>query len=290
MTLKRPLFMLSVAALGLGAVAAGAANPTATQKCEARKNNVAGEKAECLAKEHGKQALGKTPNFAKCELRFMNAFAKAEQVAGPGVCPTEGDAPAVKGVIDVCVGDVATALSGGTPVGCQQFPATGQTIVHRTGDDGDIQAGATLDYTDNGDGTITDNNTGLQWEKKSDDGTIHDKDTTYTWEDAFAVHVATLNTDQFAGHTDWRLPNARELVSIVNSQNFNPSVSPAFNTNCVANATVLTGSCTSSFYWSSTSFAFNPDVAWVDIFSFGGVTAINKHADIIHVRAVRGGL
>jgi hypothetical protein len=69
------------------------------------------------------------------------------------------------------------------------------------------QAGATLDYTDNGDGTITDNDTGLQWEKKSDDGTIHDKDNTYTWEDAFAVHVATLNAEEFAGHTDWRLPN-----------------------------------------------------------------------------------
>ena len=40
-----------------------------------------------------------------------------------------------------------------------------------TGQDGDIQAGATLSYTDNGDGTITDNNTGLMWEKKSDDGT-----------------------------------------------------------------------------------------------------------------------
>ena len=67
-------------------------------------------------------------------------------------------------------------------------------------------------------------------------------------EKTFAVHVATLNTDKFAGYTDWRLPNARELPTIVNSQNFNPSVSPAFNTNCVANATVLTGSCTSSLY------------------------------------------
>src|SRR5437773_4101103 len=56
----------------------------------------------------------------------------------------------------------------------QAFPATGQTTVFHTGDDGDIQAGATLSYTDNGDGTITDNNTCLIWEKKSFDGTIHD--------------------------------------------------------------------------------------------------------------------
>ncbi len=77
----------------------------------------------------------------------------------------------------------------------QKFPATGQTTCYTsggavtpcagTGQDGDVQAGATLSYTDNGDGTITDNNTGLMWEKKSDDGSIHDKDTTYTWDNAF---------------------------------------------------------------------------------------------------------
>lgn len=223
MTLKRPLFMLSVAALALGAVEAGAADPSARQKCEAG-NNVTGEKAECLVKEHAKQ-----------------------------------------------------------------FPATGQTTVFRTGDDGDIQAGATLDYTDNGDGTITDNNTGLQWEKKSDDGTIHDKDNTYTWEDAFAVHVATLNIEKFAGYTDWRLPNLKELLSTVDSQNFYPAVSPAFNTNCVANATVLTGSCTASLYWSSTSFTFNPDGAWLAFFSFGTPTGAGKESNA-SVRAVRGGL
>ena len=44
-----------------------------------------------------------------------------------------------------------------------------------------MQAGATLSYTDNSDGTITDNNTGLMWEKKDDSGGIHDQDNTYTW-------------------------------------------------------------------------------------------------------------
>src|SRR5919198_2193305 len=45
-----------------------------------------------------------------------------------------------------------------------------------------------LAYVDNGDGTITDSNTGLVWEKKSADGTIHEKDMTYIWSNAFAVH------------------------------------------------------------------------------------------------------
>ena len=70
---------------------------------------------------------------------------------------------------------------------------------------------ATLSYTHSGDGTITDNNTGLVWEKKSDDGSIHDKDTSYTWDNAFAVHVAGLNTANFAGHNDCGVPNVKEL-------------------------------------------------------------------------------
>ena len=52
---------------------------------------------------------------------------------------------------------------------------------------------------------------------------------------------------------------------------------------------MLTGSCTSSFNWSSTSFAFNPDAAWVAFFSFGNASAVGKNADT-NVRAVRGGL
>src|SRR5262245_21387303 len=125
-----------------------------------------------------------------------------------------------------CMGSVS---DGGSTVlvpieGCVQhaFPATGQTkcwdsrgaviACPGTGQDGDIRAGAALSYTDNVDGTITDNNTGLMWEKQSDDGSIHDRDTTYSWANAFAVHIAGLNAGAgFAGHTDWRLPNIREL-------------------------------------------------------------------------------
>jgi hypothetical protein len=205
-------------------------------------------------------------------------------------------------------------------VAADQFPATGQTTVYRAGDDGDIQAGATLRYKDNGDGTITDKNTNLTWEKKSDDKAVndnttfpHDKDNTYTWDDAFDVHVFTLNNicanDEtvdcsvngdadcagvggkcgFAGKRDWRVPNVKELQSIANYQNVNPSVSSAFNTNCVAGATVLTGSCTAaSDYWSSTTDASFSGFAWLVDFGFGNVGAGDKIFNF-HVRAVRGG-
>ena len=160
-----------------------------------------------------------------------------------------------------------------------------------TGQDGAIQAGGTLSYTDNGDGTITDHNTKLVWEKKSSDGSIHDVNAGYAWANAFAVHIAGLNAANFAGHDDWRLPNVRELQSIANYENFNPSVSSEFNTACMPGATtVLTGSCTTAAqYWASTTSARAPTFAWAVIFSDGLVGEFSK-AFVFRVRAVRGGL
>ena len=167
-------------------------------------------------------------------------------------------------------------------------------------DDGAIQAGVALDYTDTGNGTIIDNNTGLEWEKKSDEEAVndddnttfpHDKDNVYTWGQAFDVHVAGLNTANFASNNGWRLPNVKELQSIVNYEvPFpGPVVSQAFN-DCQANDTVLTGSCTAaSFYWSSTTSASNSGIAWIVNFVDGGVVGGGKNGGF-PVRAVRGGL
>lgn len=60
-------------------------------------------------------------------------------------------------------------------------------------------------FIDNGDGTITDNATGLMWQQ-ADDGN------TYNWQEALKY----AEDSELAGHADWRLPNTKELQSIVN--------------------------------------------------------------------------
>lgn len=237
--------------------------------------------------------------------------------------PFPGGLPACQAQLNACTTDLGTCTtdlgSCTTDLGscttdlqtcqaalaaAQPFPATGQTTCWSagfeipcagTGQDGEIQAGATLSYTDNGDGTITDNNTRLMWAKKSDDGTIHDQDNTYTWASAHSFFIAVLNAGGgFAGYTDWRLPNIKELQSIVNYENAGPAVSAAFNTGCAAACTVLTCSCTRgilmppfSLYWSSTPSLFGE--VWTVDFLNGGTFTFDEDSTQ-HVRAVRGGL
>jgi hypothetical protein len=135
-------------------------------------------------------------------------------------------------------------------------------------------------YTDNLDRTITDNGTGLMWEKLTDDGTIHDKDNTYKCTQAFQK-VADLNTENFAVHNDWRLPNINELQTLADYGTFNPAVSAAFNGG--------DSFTQSSVYWSSTTNnAGNTSFAWVVGFNEGRVGTGNEE-NFNCVCAVRGG-
>ena len=194
----------------------------------------------------------------------------------------------------------------------EALPATGQTTAYQADkndgilgpvdvpDDGWVEAGATLAYVDNGDGTISDLNTGLMWEKKSDDSGLHDKDVVYLWsgngnQETIWDWLDDVNTEPdydspgHAGYSDWRIPNVRELQSIIDYGRYSPSVNPVFNTGCTAGCTVTTCSCTqASFYWSSTTGAYGPSGGWVVAFYDGDVVGSDKH-DVLYVRAVRGG-
>jgi len=177
------------------------------------------------------------------------------------------------------------APNAGAPAG--GFPATGQTTCWDasdvvipcagTGEDGDIRAGAALAYFDNGDGTVTDLNTGLVWEKMTGDGSIHDMNNFYTWQEAVYVHIATLNAANFAGHNDWRLPNVKELMSIINYEQANAAVSSMFGPVPIY-----------SDYWSSTIWAFGPSFALAVDFFDGSVQGMANN-NRFGARGVRGG-
>lgn len=73
--------------------------------------------------------------------------------------------------------------------------------------------GVQANYTDNGDGTITDHNTGLMWQKSPDsngDGEIQ-ADDKYTHDEALS-NASSCTT---GGYTDWRLPTIKELYSLI---------------------------------------------------------------------------
>lgn len=121
----------------------------------------------------------------------------------------------------------------------------------------------------------------------SDDETIHDKDNTYTWLNAFASKIATLNGGGgFAGHTDWRVPNALELESIKNFAAGSPAVHSAFHASCAATCTVLTCSCaTPGDYWSSTTA--QSDLTKVHLVNFSDGDTFDLESKIGSPRAVR---
>ncbi len=86
------------------------------------------------------------------------------------------------------------------------------------------------DFHDNGNGTITDRATGLTWSKT-------DSKRGMNWQDALAW-VQERNAERYLGHSDWRLPNAKELQSIVdysrspaaeNAARRGPAINPVFH-------------------------------------------------------------
>jgi len=177
-------------------------------------------------------------------------------------------------------------------------------------DDGLVRAGGALSYQNNGDGTITDLNTGLIWEQKMRDAAwpivnLHDVTLTFAWDSAaptiwdWLEQVNTEGGTGLAGYNDWRIPNVKELQSIVDYGRITLAVDPAFNNGlgfnngpffppCSVAECSLTGP---GDYWSATSFNINSFNAWVVGFFFieGGSVRFSRKDNAHFVRAVRGG-
>lgn len=135
-------------------------------------------------------------------------------------------------------------------------------------------------YVDHGDGTVTDNVTGLMWKQCSEglSTTTAACDTgsaTYTWQGALA-QAQSVNSADFASYADWRLPNRNELASLVE----NSCYSLAINMTTFPNTRVD--------YWSASPDASYSDSAWRVSFFDGGVSS-NVKSNAFYVRLVRGG-
>lgn len=107
------------------------------------------------------------------------------------------------------------------------------------------------DFTDNGNNTITDNATGLMWSKD-------DSGTGMNWQDALA-YAQTKNSETYLGYTDWRLPNAKELQSIVDYSRSldatgSAAIDPVFNCTAITNEG---GNIDYPWFWTSTTHLDN---------------------------------
>ena len=137
-----------------------------------------------------------------------------------------------------------------------------------------------VDFSNNGDGTVTDPNTGLVWMRCSWGQTWTGSACTgstkrYTFDQAVALNGKI----SFAGHSDWRVPSHEQLRSIVVVNITRPG--PSINVSAFPN--------TESYgYWSSTVHPHHPNFAWFVDFDSGGSNG-GGHASPMLVRLVRGG-
>ncbi len=136
-------------------------------------------------------------------------------------------------------------------------------------------------YRDNGDGTVTDVQTGLQWMRLSlgqkwKGGTCAGEAKSYTWQQALDAAAALNRRGGYAGYRDWRVPTIDELKTLIEQ-----SGSPAINQLAFPNKQP-------QWYWSSSTYAGSPALAWGVGFVNGYAYASLKGNDN-HARLVRGG-
>lgn len=173
---------------------------------------------------------------------------------------------------------------------------TGQTSSSATGDDGDFETGATWPnprFTDNGNGTVTDNLTSLIWLKNANcpNGTMN-------WTNAlnFANTLFDGSTSHNGGDCglsdgssagEWRLPNVNELYSLIAWQYYSPALSNAMGTVQWTEGNAFLG-VKSRYYWSSTSHASDANYAQLVTLDYGRLGLAFK-TDTYSVWTVRGG-
>jgi hypothetical protein len=170
-------------------------------------------------------------------------------------------------------------------------------------------------FVDNGDGTITDRETHLMWEKKcACRGNPHDVDRRSPWsfdatQETIWDWLDAVNGEGdrgFAGHADWRIPNVKELYSLVDASRNDPAIARIFaGEGCVDVRSRRCSAAAKGLHWTSTTFADFPSLGLAVDFAAPGklerepppgtirvVGGIEPHEKTLRMvtRAVRGPL
>ena len=174
--------------------------------------------------------------------------------------------------------------------GLAKVEKTGQITSYSAtgGEDGDLQKGVAWPnprFTDNGNGTVTDRLTKLIWLKNANAFGLR------TWEQALAnantlaSGSAGLTDGSVAG--DWRLPNVKELQSLIDFAYANPALSNAAGTGQWTNGNPFIG-VQSGYYWSGTTDSAGTAGAW-HVTLYGGGVYYGGKAFTYYVWPVRAG-
>jgi hypothetical protein len=166
-------------------------------------------------------------------------------------------------------GQMSCSDTNGNVIGC-----TG------TGQDGEYNINP-MSYTDNGNGTVTDNNTGLMWQQQ-------DAGNEYNWYQATGTYDTSYDPSSqnacgafnLGGYSDWRLPSKKELMTIVDYSV--PYPGPTIN--------LIFENIQEDAYWSSTGYPNDPSGAWEVSFGTGAIGYYVSKINSFHVLCVRGEL
>jgi hypothetical protein len=163
-------------------------------------------------------------------------------------------------------------------IGASPVEKTGQSTSYATGDDGDFEKGITWPdprFTDNFDGTVTDNLTGLIWLKNANCFGTRNWVTALSDCNGLADGACGLTDGSVVG--DWCMPNVKELQSLIDYGSINPALP-----NGPFTGVQLT------IYWSSTTYAGDTLRAW-NMYMYYGLLNYNSKDDLYYVWPVRGG-
>jgi hypothetical protein len=196
-------------------------------------------------------------------------------------------------------GVITGTLSGGGSTYNAAVPKTGQTTCYDTdgnvtacagtGQDGALLKGVAWPnprFTNNGNGTVTDNLTGLIWLTNANCWGAVNWATALANANGLANGACGLTDGSVAG--DWRLPNRFEMQSLLDLGFSGPAVSNTAGTGKWAENDPFTGVQTFVHYWTSTTSASNTPNAWVVYLNDGGVSSFGRSLNR-NVWPVRGG-